>query len=494
MIASKPFQLAPSYLGILFYFIAFAAPMTETHGKDSRTNILFMISDDMSWRDWGVYGGSFAKTPHIDKLAEKGVRFSNVYCGSPICHPARSVLLTGQEIWRLKEASVFGGTLQNSYAIYPSLLEKSGYQVGRQGKGWAPGYWELGGWESPPTGKKVPLDKFLAEHSGKTPFCYWLGSSLGHRPFHYKVDGRDLGTIEIPPFLPDTPEVRKDLAGYYQEIEQFDKQVGKVVKLLKQNGVLDNTLLIVTSDHGMPWPRGKASLYDLGTRVPFIAHWPDKIRPGRVVEDFVSFADLAPTLLEVADLETAPEMTGKSFLKLLTAEESGTIDPGRDKIFFGLEAHPGGKHFSRWLGPMSCRGVRTSNYLYIQNYPKPEGGGWNPVQAGPIPDLLMQETATKTNYRLCFGPRPPEELYDVRKDVWQTHNLAEEEGLAKVKEKLKKDLEAYLWKTGDPRILGSGDIFSSYPIWYLDGKMARRGKDGKVSLFPKSDYQKPDSK
>ena len=347
----------------------------------------------MSWKDWGIYGNTFAKTPHIDRAAAEGVRFTNAYNASPVCHPSRSALLTGQDIWRLRDAAVFGGTLHDTFDTYPSMLREAGYTVAHSGKGWGPGFTEPGGWTVPPAGKVGHLPQVLANAAGgERPFCFWWGTTLGHREFNYKPDGRTLDAIEVPPYLPDTRAVREDFGGFYQEVEAFDAEVGKVLAELEQAGLAEDTILIITSDHGQPWPRGKGSLYDMGTRVPLIVRWPRKIKPSRVVDDFVNFIDLAPTIVDAAGLAASKQMTGKSLMKILLSDGSGVIEKGRDRTHFALEAHHTVGPYQAWLGYMSGRAIRTDMHLYIRNYPRQGHPGWKPVQAGPTVGIMQKET------------------------------------------------------------------------------------------------------
>ncbi|NND07236.1 MAG: sulfatase-like hydrolase/transferase [Saprospiraceae bacterium] len=173
---------------------------SENGTADNRPNILFMIADDMSMKDWGSYGGEFAKTLNIDKVAKEGIRFTNAFASSPVCHPARSVLLTSQDIWRLRDAAVFAGTLHQDFEIYPDLLKKAVYQIAHQGKGWGPGWLSPDDLRQPLTGKEVVISQFLKNKNQDEPFCFWWGTNLGQRPFKYEPDGRDLSTIELPPY------------------------------------------------------------------------------------------------------------------------------------------------------------------------------------------------------------------------------------------------------------------------------------------------------
>ncbi len=477
------------------FTVSMAVGIDDAFGRETkRPNVVLMIADDMSWKDWGVYGNKFAKTPNIDKAAKEGVRFTNAFCDSSVCHPSRSALLTGQDIWRLRDAAVFGGTLHNTFNTYPKMLREAGYEVAHSGKGWGPGYTETGGWKVPPTGKIARLPQLLtAGACGERPFCFWWGTTLGHRPFNYRPDDRSLETIEVPPYLPDTRTVREDFAGYYQEVEAFDAEVGKVMKMLEKAGLTEETILIITSDHGMPWPRGKGSLYDMGTRVPLIVRWPKRIKSGRVVDDFVNFIDLAPTIVELAGLPASKQMTGKSLTKILMSDRSGTIESRRDRTHFALEAHHTAGPYQAWLGYMSCRAIRTDEHLYIRNYPRKGHPGWRPLQGGPAVAIMQKEMAAdetvRRNYQLCFGLRPDEELYDLKADPYQMKNLAADPRFAEVKASLKKDLADYMRTTTDPRATGHGEVFARYPIW-AGGRTQMGGfnRTGQFELFDKSKY------
>ena len=476
--------------------LALSLPLGAAEARrPNRPNVILMIADDMSWKDWGIYGNKFAKTPHIDKAAREGVLFTHAYCNSPVCHPCRSALLTGQDIWRLRDAAVFGGTLHKTFDTYTNILLDGGYDVAHSGKGWGPGYYKPGGWTGPPTGRNSSLPKMVTRRGEGRPFCFWWGTTLGHRPFRYRPDGRRLKAIEVPPYLPDTLAVRRDFAGYYQEIEAFDKEVGKVMGLLEKAGLSKETMLIITSDHGMPWPRGKGSLYDLGTRVPLIIRWPARVTPGRKVDDFVNFIDLAPTIVEAAGLKASKQMTGKSLMKILSSDRNGIIEPQRDRTHFGLEAHPTSGPYANWLGYMSCRAIRTRKYLYIRNYRSAGHVGWKAVQGGPAVNIMQKEMATdkmvRRHYRLCFGLRPDEELYRIETDPYQMNNLAGDPQFAEVKAALKKSLTDYMKRTDDPRAHGRGEIFQRYPVWCSGqrGKLGGINRNGQLELFDQSEYR-----
>lgn len=253
---------------------------------------------------------------------------------------------------------------------------------------------------------------------------------------------------------------------YYAEVEWFDTQLAKALEVLERSGERDRTMVIVTSDNGMPFPRAKVNLYDAGVRMPLAVRWPGRSPSGRVVDDIVSHTDFAATLLEAAGLPALPDSPGRSLLPLLTASGSGILDPTRDHAVTAMERHtycrPDGATY-----PM--RALRTRDYLYIRNFTPdrwPTGGPdfissnkttHGDVDACPTKDFFldpqMQERYRK-HYDLGFGKRPAEELYFVREDTDQVNNLAGDavasEALAAHRDRLEKILREH----GDPRIEG----------------------------------------
>ena len=194
------------------------------------------------------------------------------------------------------------------------------------------------------------------------PFYYWCGATHAHRPYklRYADEEKRLDEVEVPPVFPDVPEVRRDLLRYYRGIEEDDLTIGRLIARLEALGELDNTIVVITADNGMPLPRAKCNLYDLGVREPLAIRWGDRVSPGRVVQDFVSRADLAPTLLEAAGVAVPDEMTGRSFLNVLLSDREGQVDPTRDAVVTARERHssitrPGGVGYP----------IRAHDYLYL---------------------------------------------------------------------------------------------------------------------------------
>ena len=266
-----------------------------------RPNILFAIADDWGFPHAGAYGDPVVQTPTFDRLAREGVLFEHAYVSSPSCTPSRGAILTGQYHWRLGGAGNLWSIFPDNLAVYPEDLESSGYTIGSSGKAWGPGRTETDGRQL--AGRRFNnFRRFLDARQADQPFCFWLGSSDPHRPFRLgsgEESGMDLDAIQLPAAFPDSPVTRGDVADYYWEVQRFDGLVGDAVAALEEEGLLENTIVLMTGDHGMPFPRGKSNCYDLGVRVPLAVRWPGAGgAAGRTVSDFVSLTDVAPTCYE----------------------------------------------------------------------------------------------------------------------------------------------------------------------------------------------------
>lgn len=481
--------------------ISYAMPVTS---QDQRPNILIAISDDQSFPHASAYGSQFVETPAFDRIADEGILFMNGFVASPGCSPSRAAILTGLYPWQIEEAGTHASSFSTEYTVLPDLLEEAGYRVGFTGKGWGPGDWEVSGRDRNPAGpafQEVELDAphmyisnidyagnfeaFLEEHPDDRPFYFWLGASEPHRAYEQGIGvaaGKRPEDVDVPSYLPDTPEVRSDLLDYAVEIEWFDQHLERAVRLLEERGELDNTLIIVTSDNGMPFPRAKANLYNDGFHVPLAIRWGREVPNGRTVEDLVNLVDLTPTILEVAGVQPELEysFSGQSIVEILTSTEEGIIDPSRDAAFSGRERHS----YSRWNNHgYPQRAIRTHQYLYIRNFsperwpagtPRrfddgeltPMHVGYHDIDAAPSLDVMTENVDDPYYNRylyLSVGKRPAEELYDVLKDPGNVKNLALDPDYEPVTRSLRNRLNNYLKKTEDPRIIGEGDIWESYP-------------------------------
>jgi len=441
-----------------------------------RPNIVFAIADDWSAPHAGVYGDPTVGTPVFDRIAREGALFTHAFTAAPSCTPSRAALLTGQAVHRLEEGANLHGFLPKRFAVYPDLLEQAGYVVGYAGKGWAPGRTEPAGRGRNPAGPQFKnFDEFIQQHPSGRPFCFWFGSNDPHRPYEAGAGAKTamkLESVQVPGFLPDTPEVRSDILDYYFEVQRFDRDVGRIIETLERLGELDNTLIVVTADNGMPFPRAKATVYDGGARVPLAIRWPGTVRGGSVVEELVSLTDVAPTVLEAAGLKPPDTMTGRSVLGLLRGESQ----PGRDRIFIERERHANVRR-----GDLSypVRAIRTKDYLYIRNFRPdrwPAGdpqqhfavGPFGDIDTSPTKSLLVDRQGDPTIapfFRLATAKRPAEELYDLRRDPHQLENVAGRPVHAVSQRRLRQQLEDWLRDTGDPRATKDDDRWDRFPYY-----------------------------
>ena len=456
-----------------------------------RPNILFCIADDASMKSFGAYGCNYIKTPSVDRLAREGVVFNNAYNCNPKCAPARACLVTGRYSWQLKEACNHFPHFPAEFEFYPHLLMKAGYHVGFTGKGWGPGSYDTKHNPAGPAYSQIKLKApykgisnkdyaanfaaFLNEKKEGQSFCFWLGTHEPHRGYEkgaWKKAGRKLSDAEVPPFYPDNDTIRGDLLDYANEVEWYDTHVGRAVQALEEKGLMDNTLIVVTSDHGMPFPRVKGQLYEEGFHVPMVAYWKGVIQPGRRVDDSVSFPDVAPTFMEAAGLKPHKQMTGKSFLDVLRSSKSGQVDPSRDHVLLGKERHDTGRSNEDGIDlTYPVRAIRTKEFFYVHNI-KPERWpvgnpehGLRNCDGSPTKKYLTDLKPGDTEYRyyeMSFGKRPEEELYQIRKDPHCMNNLAANPEYAATKKQLRKQMETELTAQGDPRTLGQVDVFEHY--------------------------------
>ncbi|MDQ3624313.1 MAG: sulfatase [Verrucomicrobiota bacterium] len=459
------------------------APAAEPAKKP---NVLFCIADDAS-PHLAAYGYNWVKTPNIDGVAKQGLLFENAYTPTAKCAPSRAAILTGRNPWQLEEAANHQCFFPARYKAFSEALAGAGVQVGAAGKTWGPG--EAKTAEGKPRGFGLqkgtggnrsarPGDgfrEFLAARPKDKPFFYWFGSGNPHRA--YKADsglagGKKPADIDrVPAFWPDTDLVRRDMLDYAVEVEAFDAQVGSLLETLKAGGETENTLVIVTSDHGMPFPRVKGHNYDMANRVPLVVSWPKGIaKPGRRVAEFISFVDLAPTFLELFGVDAAKSgmspITGHSFTDLLGAKpgrERGFVILGRERN--DARARPGTE---AGLG-YPVRGLREDNLLYLHNFAPDRWPCGNPelgladTDASPTKKLIEGSGEADRFWQLCFGKRPAEELFDVAADPDCVKNLAAApEHRARMKE-LRDKLFAELKQQNDPRVLGNGEVFDQFP-------------------------------
>lgn len=443
---------------------------------DRRPNIVFCMADDWSWPHASILGDPVVKTPNFDRVASEGMLIEHAFVSTPSCTPSRLSILTGQHHWRLREGDSLGGSLRKEFPVYTDLLATAGYRVGRFGKGVWPSEHTFRDRDS--FGDRFKsFEEFLKDRIPNQPFCYWHGGQDPHRPYDLgigKKSGIELSKIKVPNCLPDNEVVRSDLADYSWEVQRFDSEVGTILEKLEAIGELENTIIVVSGDNGMPFPRCKATLYDLGTRVPLAVRWGSTLAGGQKRNDFVSLCDLAPTFLEAAGIEPPKEMTGRSLLSILEAKDDSEMDASRSFVLTGVERH---------VYSYPKRAIRTNDFLYIHNFdasawPSGEVEGEEPeydfsvtpwptttgafshaIDPSPTKQFLRlnrNAPAVKTFADRVFSRAPDEELYDLRKDPGQLTNVAGQSPYRSTLVRLRRKLQAELIKTNDPRLAVSG--------------------------------------
>jgi N-sulfoglucosamine sulfohydrolase len=443
--------------------------------ESSRPNILLITADDLNFDSVGVYGCKVdAITPHIDKLASQGMRFERGHVTIAVCQPCRSVLMTG--CYPHRNGALGFQPIDASVATLPGVLRKAGYYNGILGKTrhLAPAAqfaWDV----SVPATKLgqgrasklyfAEVVKFLkAARQRKQPFFLMANSHDPHRPFagsrqekrrakrgkgtylqatrHYKP-----AEVTVPGFLPDIPQVRKEVAQYFTSVHRCDETVGEILTALQESGMADNTIVVFISDHGMAFPFAKTNVYFASTKVPWIVRWPGKIRAGSVDDThFVSGIDFMPSMLEIAGVARGEEtMDGRTFVPLLRGEKQD----GRGQVLTVFHRTSGKREY-----PMRC--LQNGRFGYIRN-------AWsdgkmvfrNESQAGltfrAMKRAGMDDPAIAARVKL-FQFRVKEELYDFEKDPNSLNNLADDPHFAKVLARMRGEMLEVLERIGDPEL------------------------------------------
>lgn len=524
------------YLAFASFSLLIAFSALSSHGLSNGTleakesggppNILFVIADDWGMHA-GIYGTKWIKTPTFDELAGDGLLFRNAYTPMAKCAPSRSILLTGRHLWQNESAANHLAVFPSHFQVWPEVLKEAGWFVGFTGKGWGPGIAKtMEGNSRELTGQAFQAKKlrpltasissndyaanfsdFLDASPNGKPWCFWCGFLEPHRAYEYQSGmirgGKKLEDIDrVPTYWPDEEIVRHDMLDYAFEVETTDLMLRRMVDELKKRGLYENTLIIVTSDHGMPFPRVKGYAYHDSNHIPLAVSWPNGIRSsGRVVEDFVDFTDLAPTILDVARInveqcEMQP-ITGKSLRPLMESTKSGLILSERDHVLVGKERTDVGRPGD---GGYPIRGIVTREYLYLRNYEPERWPAGNPetgyldTDGSPTKSLILEMGRQDRSNRFWewnFGFRLEEELYDLRVDSDCIVNLANDPTYLETKQSLMARMEERLSEQLDPRMRGEGHLFDQYPVTNGAGFYDRwlRGEKPEAPWVNVSDFE-----
>lgn len=490
----------PQVLATVCFVACFLAACTREAPISRTPNILIAIADDASFPHMGAYGTDWIDTPAFDRVAREGLLFTRAYTPNAKCAPSRAAILTGRNSWQLEEAANHWPYFPRKFKTYAEALQENGFHVGYTVKGWAPGValdttgaarqltgkqynevrLELPAQHISPVDYAANFEVFLDDRENDAPFVFWYGSIEPHRAYEYgagkRLANKSVDEIDhVPAFWPDTDSVRMDMLDYAYEIEYFDQHLGRMLEALEARGELENTLVVVTADNGMPFPRVKGQAYELSNHLPLAMMWSSGIeKPGRRINSFVSFIDFAPTFMDLAGVDAGAAgmqpIQGRSLVPLL----KNTATAHRDHVLIGKERHDVGRPDDAGY-PM--RGIVQGDYLYIHNYKterwpagNPETGYLN-CDGSPTKTVCIQRRGTgdaHAYWAMSFGKRPAEELYNITEDPDCMQNLAGDPAYADLKQQLADQMKKELISEGDPRMMGKGHVFDAY--LYADEK------------------------
>jgi N-sulfoglucosamine sulfohydrolase len=552
-ILAKVCASSPRYDATMRLLLCLLALTTlATAAADKPLNILFLFADD-----WGRYASIYAehetfpspnqvvKTPNIDRIAHEGALFRRAFVNAPSCTPCRSSLLSGRYFFNCGRAAILNGAVWDpAIPSYPLLLKDQGYHLGKSYKVWSPGepadapyggqqfaYQKSGGRcnqfsqnvdKLMQQGVAVEaakqqiyaevrgnFDSFLTARPKGAPFVFWYGPTNVHRKWvkgsgqaQWGINPDDLKG-KLPKHLPDVPAFREDFGSYLGEIQAFDAQVGVIIEQLKKAGEYDNTVIVISGDHGAPgFPGGKCNLYDFGVGVTLAIRWPGQ-PGGRYIDDFVNLMDLAPTFMEIGGAKIPAGVNGHSLVSLMQSGKSGQIETQRDYVITGRERHVSSAREGNL--PYPQRALRKDGFLYIHNF-KPDRmpmgdyktltdtftpsqddmendtyAAFPDMDASPAKAWLIEhrhDSQYKWYFDYAFAKRPEEELYDLSKDPDSTINVAKEPAYAATKTQMAAELMEKLTAVGDPRVTADPVPFE-HPPYTLDTKTDKPGKGKK---------------
>jgi arylsulfatase A-like enzyme len=517
------------FLSLVFFLLAGATANHWTLADQPQPpNILFAIADD-----WGAHAGAYGtpwiRTPTFDKIAAEGILFRNAYTPMAKCATSRAILLTGRHLWQLKAAGNHLCYFPPEFKTWPEVLRERGWHTGITGKDWGPGI------AVDATGQRrqlcgVPINRhqldpptsgisrhdyaanfrdFLDAAPQGQPWCFWYSSLEPHRGYEFqsgaRKNGRQIGDIDrVPTYWPDTETVRHDMLDYAMEVEYADEQLARMLDHLDKRGLSENTIVIFTSDHGMPFPRVKGYAYRDSNHVPLAVRWPQGInRPGRVIDDFVDFTDVAPTLLELASVDPVAAgmqpIVGQSWKPIFDSESSGLIVPQRDHVLVGKERTDVGRPQDQGY---PIRGLIRDNFLLLMNFEANRWPAGNPetgyldTDGSPTKTIILQlgrQDRSNRFWQLNFGKRPQLELFDLANDPDCVTNVGDLSTHRNRLEAMTEFLQAKLVEQADPRVLGNGHVFDAYPPtqgrdYY---KNYLEGREKKAGWVNPDDYESP---
>ena len=436
------------------------AAATRGSAADARPNFVVCIADDISFDDFGCYGSPTARTPRIDALAARGLKFTEAYLTASSCSPSRTSIITGRYPHNNGPAAELHQPVPPHLPWLPAQLRAHGYHTGLVGKNHmsradapvGPETWDLidPGVTPDNHGAESKWAATLQTRPKDKPFFFWFAALDAHRDWEGDAEWNETlygpkhrpQDITVPPYLADDDATRADLASYHNEITRFDHFVGQVADTLEAEGLLQNTLILILADNGRPFPRAKTRMHDSGMKTALVAHWPAGIpKPGSSSASLVSAIDIAPTLLDAAGVKPPPSCQGVSFLPLFKDPRAVTRRHAfSEHNWHDYEAHG--------------RSVRSGGWLYIRNQ-RPALAWQGPADSVRSPSfdslkaLRHANRLTPAQADVFLAPRPVEELYQTATDPLQLRNLAADPAHSETKTRLAQLLDQWIDETGD---------------------------------------------
>ena len=422
---------------------------------DVKPNVLLVILED--WGPYlGCYGQKAMQTPNLDQLASEGCRYDACFSSAPVCSSGRSSLMTGMSQYSVhseQHRTLDKKPLPAGVKSLPELFRDAGYFTAL-GCGYSAKIdlnFEF------PVAKIYQGDDWKRRKPGQ-PFFAHLTLIGTHRPWHSDpARPIDPARLVLPPWYPDTALTRKDWALGLESAQNSDRLMGQIIARLKREGIYDQTVIVITADHGVALPRGKQFLYDEGLRIPLIIRWPAGVKPGTSSTELVSNVDIVPTLLGMAGLPAPKYLQGRNILDRASPPRK-VIFAGRDKMDSTHDA---------------MRAVRSKDFKYIANLmPERPYCQFNDYKERSYPGLavlnvLHMEGKLPPEQDAFMQPcKPPEELYDLRKDRYEIHNLARDPAYANVLRSMRRELDDWRKSVGDPGVseaFRKGGWAATYP-------------------------------
>jgi N-sulfoglucosamine sulfohydrolase len=425
---------------------ALALPFFFTNcSKKERPNILWLISEDTS-PDIGCYGNQIVKTPNLDKLVSEGILFSNAFATCPVCSPARSAMMTGMyqtSIGAHQHRTRDKKPLPEPVKIFTEYFRQAGYFISNcRGEDYnKPGKTD---WNFKSEVNAFDGTDWSQRQTGQ-PFFAQMNFRLTHRTFERDPENPiDPDQVEIPPYYPEHPITRRDWADYLESLQVLDKQIGKVLQRLKDEGLEKNTIIVYCGDHGRPHVRGKQWLYESGIRVPLIVRLPDHLSRNAKSENLVSLIDIAPTLMNLVGIKPPQHLQGIDFL--------GRDKSEREFIFAARDRCDGTSD--------RIRCVRTKRYKYIRNFfPDLPYTQYNAYKKRQYPVLTLLKILhkkgelTSAQTRFMAPVRPAEELYDLDNDPFEINNLVKNPSVSHILKDLRFELNKWIQETDDKGVI-----------------------------------------